>query len=94
MVLGFSGFSVTEEAPPVRQSQPQSHGWLERGLAAAGMFLPELKRYEEAFAAYDKALTLKPDLAGAWLGRGNVFTQLKRYEEAFAAYDKALALEL
>ena len=32
-----------------------------------------LKRYDEAFAAYDKALALKPDLAEAWLGRGNVF---------------------
>ena len=37
------------------------------------MFSAELKRYDEAFAAYDKALTLKPDLAEAWLGRGNVF---------------------
>ena len=53
----------------------------------------ELKRYDEAFAAYDKALALKPDLAEAWLGRGNVFTELKRYDEAFAAYDKALALK-
>ena len=52
-----------------------------------------LKRYDEAFAAYDKALALKPDLAEAWLGRGNVFVDLKRYDEAFAAYDKALALK-
>ena len=35
----------------------------------------------------------KPDLAEAWLGRGNVFFDLKRYDEAFAAYDKALALK-
>jgi predicted O-linked N-acetylglucosamine transferase (SPINDLY family) len=53
----------------------------------------DLKRYDEAFAAYDKALGLKPDLAEAWLGRGNVFCDLKRYDEAFAAYDKALALK-
>ena len=57
------------------------------------MFSLKLKRYDEAFAAYDKALALKPDLAEAWLGRGNVFTELKRYDEAFAAYDKALALK-
>ena len=43
------------------------------------------KRYDEAFAAYDKALALKPDLENAWLGRGNVFCDLKRYDEAFAA---------
>ena len=44
-------------------------------------------------AAYEKALVLKPDLAEAWLGRGNVFAELKRYDEASAAYDKALALK-
>ena len=29
-----------------------------------------LKRYDEALAAYDRALSIKPDLAEAWLGRG------------------------
>ena len=52
-----------------------------------------LRRYDEAFAAYDKALSLKPDLAEAFLGRGNVFSELKRYDEAFAAYDKALSFK-
>src|SRR5262249_37699091 len=53
----------------------------------------DLKRYDDAFAAYDKALSVKPDLAGAWLGRGNVFYDLKRYDDAFAAYDKALLIK-
>ena len=44
-------------------------------------------------AACDKALTLKPDLAEAWLGRGNIFNELKRYDDALAAYDKALTLK-
>ena len=39
----------------------------------------------------DKALALKPDLAEAWLGRGNVFSDLRSWA-AFAAYDKALTL--
>ena len=51
-----------------------------------------LKNCEDALASYDKALTLKPDLADAWLGRGNVFRILKRHDEALAAYEKALAL--
>ena len=53
----------------------------------------DLKRYDEALAAYGKALALKPDLADAWLGSGNVFTDHKRYDEALAAYDKTLALK-
>ncbi len=52
-----------------------------------------LKRNDEALAAYDKALSLKPDLAEAWLGRGNVFMDRKRHDDAFAAYDKALSLK-
>ncbi len=52
-----------------------------------------LKGCDEALAAYDKALALKPDLAEAWLGRGNVFSTLKRYDEALAAYNAALAFK-
>ncbi len=53
----------------------------------------ELKRYDEAFAAYDKALALKPDLAEALAWSRQCLQRLKRYDEAFAAYDKALALK-
>ena len=52
----------------------------------------DLKRYDEAFAAYDKALSIKPDLAEAWLGCGSVLHSLKHHDEAFAAYDKAFAI--
>ena len=41
----------------------------------------------------NKAIALKPDLAEAWLGRGNVLTNLKHSDGALAAYDKALALK-
>jgi predicted TPR repeat methyltransferase len=46
-----------------------------------------------ALAAYERALTLRPDLAEAWLGRGNVLQALTRSDEALVAYDKALAIE-
>ncbi len=44
-------------------------------------------------AAYEKVLALKPGLAEAWLGCGNVFVDLKRYDKAFPAFDRALALK-
>ena len=66
---------------------------MRRAWLGRGNVFYDLKRYDEAFAAYDKALALKPDLAEAWLGRGNVFYDLKRYDEASTAYDKALALK-
>ena len=64
-----------------------AEAWLGRGT-----ILAELKRCDEAFSAYDKALALKPDLAEAWVGHGNVSTDLRRFDEAFAAYEKALEL--
>ena len=39
--------------------------------------------------AFEKALTLKPDLAEAWLGAGNLSSEIGRYPEALTAYDKA-----
>jgi predicted O-linked N-acetylglucosamine transferase (SPINDLY family) len=53
----------------------------------------ELGRYDEAGAAYDKALALKPGLAEAWLGRGSISIQRKRFDDALADFDKALALK-
>lgn len=49
-----------------------------------------LGRYEEALAAYDKALEIKPDFHLAWYNRGNALGSLERYEEALISYDKAL----
>jgi len=64
------------------------HAWLGRG----NVFY-ELRRLNEAFGAYDKALSLNSELAGAWLGRGHLFLELRRYDEARDAYDKALSLK-
>jgi hypothetical protein len=66
---------------------------LESAWLGRGNVFCDLKRSDEAFAAYDKALALKPALAEAWLGRGNVFRELKRFDDAFAAYGNALELE-
>ena len=46
----------------------------------------KLKRHQEALAAYERAAALEPDLAEAWLGRGNVFGELKRFDEALVGY--------
>jgi predicted O-linked N-acetylglucosamine transferase (SPINDLY family) len=51
------------------------------------------KRYDEALAAYARALTHRPDLAGAWIGRGNILHDLGRDEDSLAAYDRAVACQ-
>ena len=52
-----------------------------------------MKQYNSALMSFDKALTLQPQYADAYLAKGNVFGALKRYNEAITSYDSALALK-
>jgi len=52
-----------------------------------------LGRYEEALAAYQRAIDLDPKLAYPHNGLGNVYAALGRYEEALAAYQRAIDLD-
>jgi protein O-GlcNAc transferase len=54
--------------------------------------LKELKRFEEALASYDRALTLRAGYVEALCNRGVTLHKLKRLEEALASYDRALTL--
>ena len=56
-----------------------------------GITLHELKRFEEALASYDRALTVRPHFAEALYNRGVTLQELKRFEEALASYDRVLA---
>jgi tetratricopeptide (TPR) repeat protein len=51
------------------------------------------KEYEKAVELYDWALTLKPDLEGAWFNKGFCLAELGKYNEAIESYDKALQIE-
>jgi protein O-GlcNAc transferase len=48
--------------------------------------------FSEALASCNKALTIKPDYAEAWNGRGVAIAELKEPAEALASYDKAIAI--
>lgn len=58
-----------------------------------GYALAHLGRHEEALAAVNKSLELKPDSAAALDSRGFALFGLKRYEEALEAYKQALKLD-
>ncbi len=62
--------------------------WLKEGIA-----LYNLKRYEEALAAYDQAIRLDPNYAYAYYDKGLSLYNLKRYEEALIAFDRAIRLD-
>jgi len=52
-----------------------------------------MKRHEEAFAAYEAALSLCSDMAALWQNHGAVAWDLKRYDDAAASLLRAYALE-
>ena len=62
--------------------------WLGRGHVYY-----DLKRFDDALAAYDKALSQKSDLAEAWYGRGSACVDLKRHDEALVDFARANALK-
>jgi tetratricopeptide (TPR) repeat protein len=49
-------------------------------------------QYEESLKLFDEAITLEPNNAGAWDGKGYLFIYLGRYKDAMNCYDKCLEL--
>ncbi len=58
-----------------------------------GLDLSSTGRFEDALAAYDRALALDPDDFCAHSNRGAALLALGRFEDALAAFDRALALD-
>ena len=51
-----------------------------------------LKRFGEALAHYDYAISLNPTLAEAYCNRGAVLNELERFDDALLSYDRAISL--
>ena len=58
-----------------------------------GNTLYNLSRFEEALAAYDRAISLRPDYAEVWQEKAKTLYELKKYRESQSAYDKAIELK-
>jgi serine/threonine protein kinase/WD40 repeat protein/tetratricopeptide (TPR) repeat protein len=61
--------------------------WLDEAKAHA-----QVKQWDEATAAYSKAIELKPEDGQAWCGRGSAFAGLGRWDKAAADFEKATQL--
>jgi Flp pilus assembly protein TadD len=51
-----------------------------------------LAKYQEAIAAYERAIALKPDYYRAWNNRGAALEELERTKEALNSYNQALQI--
>jgi serine/threonine protein kinase len=85
----FPGNSTVEaqssSIPILLPSHKTKEEWLEEGDVHY-----RAKRYQEALAAYKRAIQLDPQNAQAYRSKGNSLRRLRRYEEALAAYNDAL----
>lgn len=61
-------------------------------LFMRGATLYSAGKHAEALAIYERALTLDPNNADAWAGKGFALTMLGRYNEALGAFERALAI--
>lgn len=62
-------------------------------LVEAGMAHFHAKRYDEAKAAFERALMLEPKCAEAWNGIGRVNYHVGTPEASLAAYERAIAID-
>jgi thiazole synthase ThiGH ThiG subunit/tetratricopeptide (TPR) repeat protein len=58
-----------------------------------GLMLFNHERYEEAIAAFEEAINLKPKVAIAWISRGVALERLQLHNEALASHEQAIQLE-
>ena len=58
-----------------------------------GLALVNQERYQEAIAAFDAAIQLKPTVAVAWISRGVALERLGNHAEALASHEQAIKLE-
>ncbi len=79
----------------MQEFAPVNYGNNDQQLLKAGDYAKQgdacffENRYEDAIAAYDRALQIQPDLADTWNNRGVVLTRMQRYQEAIASYEEA-----
>jgi tetratricopeptide (TPR) repeat protein len=58
-----------------------------------GCTLCETQQFDQAIAAFDRAIALDPSYCKAWNNKGNALCGQKRYAEALSAYERAVALK-
>jgi tetratricopeptide (TPR) repeat protein len=75
-------------ATHTEQTEANAAFWDKQGRDYAA-----LENYDDAIAAFDKAIAFDPQYAEAWNHKGSVLALSKRYAEAFAVFDRAIAIQ-
>ncbi|MBW4681027.1 MAG: tetratricopeptide repeat protein [Microcoleus vaginatus WJT46-NPBG5] len=76
------------ETSPISIVPNKAKAWLKHSKV-----LYQAKRYEEAIAACEQAISIKSDFYEAWDTLGNALYELGRHHEALTSYDKAIQIK-
>ncbi len=97
IAIGFSAFSQSSAILLIaligllflfkRLTRKPYEVWYEKGKA-----LRQAQKYEEAIAAFDKSIQIKPDYYEAWFEKGLTFESVKEYERALCCLEKTLKI--
>jgi tetratricopeptide (TPR) repeat protein len=77
--------ALTKGINPATLDQDNYKHWFYFGVEKA-----DQGHLEEAIAAWDKCLAIKPDLSSAWHNRGSALGHLNRLEEAISSFERAI----
>ena len=59
-----------------------------------GIVQTALGKYQDAYADYNQAMKMMPELPEAYIGRGNIYFLAEKFDRAIADYSKALDLNI
>ena len=87
-----SPFLLWDDAEKLVRDKPGAYG-VRRIYYNRGTELGKLKRYDEAIADFDKAITEYPNYGRQYSNRAATYYYLGKYPEALHDYNRAIALE-
>jgi tetratricopeptide (TPR) repeat protein len=83
---GIRSFPLEQPAPNKANAEREAEYWFQRGLELEEQVAPT----SETIEAYQNAVTLNPQAAGAWVNLGTIHYRMKRYRDAEHFYTRAV----
>jgi len=88
-----SAATAVAELEAAEKAAPEKDPNLHVVLAKLGEAYETAGKYEDAVGAYQKAIALKPEMAGYYNNLGNNLARAGKIQEAMAAYEKSASLD-
>lgn len=88
LIVGFLGFLWLMKHKGNQTQNADDLQWFNQGNQRL-----KNQRYDDAIAAYDKAIHLNPNLYQSWYNRGLCLAELHRFKEAITSYQQVIKIK-